>query len=201
MWSWTREPLSACRGYRVTLQAHDSSVSFADVLALWRDDASFRTGFTQTLAQTPLAAHFWECPPITADTASQAFEFVTIDSPGLSTRSPEPEAFAGHWATADTGIATFWNLGGDALLVAPAPFHPLAAGTHLAIFSREAPEALRQALWHAVGVAVSRQLSSRPLWLSTSGMGVSWLHVRLDSYPKYYSHRPYRDARPSARPD
>ena len=24
------------------------------------------------------------------------------------------------------------------------------------------------------------------LWVSTSGLGVFWLHLRLDSYPKYY---------------
>ena len=29
-------------------------------------------------------------------------------------------------------------------------------------------------------------------WLSTSGLGVYWLHVRLDSYPKYYTYRPYK---------
>ncbi|MGI9175867.1 MAG: DUF6940 family protein [Rhodothermales bacterium] len=25
------------------------------------------------------------------------------------------------------------------------------------------------------------------MWLSTAGGGVSWLHVRLDSRPKYYA--------------
>ena len=25
-----------------------------------------------------------------------------------------------------------------------------------------------------------------PVWVSTAGMGVSWLHVRFDSRPKYY---------------
>ena len=32
------------------------------------------------------------------------------------------------------------------------------------------------------------------LWVSTSGLGVYWLHVRLDSYPKYYQHAPYKNA-------
>jgi hypothetical protein len=43
-----------------------------------------------------------------------------------------------------------------------------------------------------VGDAVARRLSSAPLWLSTSGLGVAWLHVRLDERPKYYTHAPYR---------
>jgi hypothetical protein len=30
------------------------------------------------------------------------------------------------------------------------------------------------------------------LWLSTAGMGVSWLHVRLDSSLKYYGYKPFK---------
>jgi hypothetical protein len=30
------------------------------------------------------------------------------------------------------------------------------------------------------------------LWLSTSGMGVLYLHFRIDTVPKYYSHAPYK---------
>ena len=32
----------------------------------------------------------------------------------------------------------------------------------------------------------------QPTWLSTEGSGVPWLHVRLDSYPKYYHTDAYR---------
>lgn len=31
-----------------------------------------------------------------------------------------------------------------------------------------------------------------PIWLSTSGLGVYWLHVRLDTRPKYYNHDEYK---------
>ena len=43
-----------------------------------------------------------------------------------------------------------------------------------------------------VAAAVRRRVSDPPVWLSTAGMGVSWLHLRLDSQPKYYRHGPYR---------
>ncbi|MEM7785724.1 MAG: hypothetical protein AAF623_20425, partial [Planctomycetota bacterium] len=48
-------------------------------------------------------------------------------------------------------------------------------------------------LWHHVGKAMLRRVSSEPVWLSTAGGGVPWLHIRLDNSPKYYSHRLYRD--------
>ena len=33
--------------------------------------------------------------------------------------------------------------------------------------------------------------SDHRLWISTSGLGVSWLHIRLDSIPKYYNYKEY----------
>ena len=45
-----------------------------------------------------------------------------------------------------------------------------------------------------VGGAVQRRLGTKPVWLSTAGAGVSWLHVRLDDRPKYYGYAPYRQA-------
>jgi hypothetical protein len=105
--------------------------------------------------------------------------------------APEPAAFAGHFAPAQV-VAIFANRGGDALLVAPAPQEPPGAYAHLAAFARQAPMSQQHALWQAVGDAVARRLSTVPLWLSTSGLGVAWLHVRLDERPKYYTYAPYR---------
>jgi hypothetical protein len=31
-----------------------------------------------------------------------------------------------------------------------------------------------------------------PVWLSTSGLGIYWLHFRLDTVPKYYTYAPYK---------
>lgn len=36
------------------------------------------------------------------------------------------------------------------------------------------------------------RLGAKPVWLSTAGAGVPWLHVRLDDHPKYYGYALYR---------
>ena len=99
-------------------------------------------------------------------------------------------------ATAGAEVAGFWNLGGDAFLVAPCPRAPPGAYphayAHLAAFARTAPADQQQAFWRAVGAAVAENLAERPLWVSTNGLGVAWLHVRLDEWPKYYTYEPYR---------
>ena len=105
--------------------------------------------------------------------------------------APEPGAFADHFKPGQP-VAIFVNLGRDALLVAPAPLGPPGAYAHLAAFARHAPASQQDALWRAVGDAVAGRLSTEPLWLSTSGLGVGWLHVRLDERPKYYAYAPYR---------
>ena len=52
------------------------------------------------------------------------------------------------------------------------------------------------ALWRAEGEEVSTHmlLETSPLWVSTAGLGAPWLHVRLDSRPKYYRFSSYRNA-------
>jgi len=57
---------------------------------------------------------------------------------------------------------------------------------------RNAPAPQVHALLQRLAREALARLSDRPLWISTAGMGVYWLHVRLDSRPKYYRHAPYK---------
>jgi hypothetical protein len=191
VWSSRVDVLSDGCVRRVALLRDGAAVSYDEVVELWRTSRPFCAFFGALLAEAPFEAYFWETPPVTRATAARAFEFVLVDSPGLAALTPEPAAFAGHFAPSQA-VATFANLGGDALLVAPAPRGPLAAYAHLARFARQAPASQQHALWQAVGAAVAQHLASAPLWLSTSGLGVAWLHVRLDEQPKYYTYAPYR---------
>jgi hypothetical protein len=191
-WAFHSEQLPQGRGVRLTIQTDAKRATFADFLRGLKDDATFRAQLTGQLAGVPFGAFRWETPAVTTATLGQAMEFVVLDSPGL-VRQPEPEAFAEHFsAAAANGVVTFANLGGDAVLVVPTPLGPPSAYGHLAAFVREAPEPQRDALWQAVGQAMARRVSTKPVWLSTAGAGVSWLHVRLDDRPKYYGHAPYR---------
>jgi len=77
-------------------------------------------------------------------------------------------------------------------LISPCPLEPVTACTHLAVFLRDAPVAAAVQLWQQVSVAITNALNDQPLWVSTCGLGVYWLHVRLDSFPKYYRYTPYQ---------
>jgi len=191
MWSWPCESPDK-RTLRFLVQSGDRTLNWNDVLSLWRDSAAFRAAFTNVLAATPFEAFRWETPGITAGDLQTAFECVVKDSPELVT-AQDPSPFEAHFRRAgNASVVSFQNLGGDAELLVPCPLAQEAAYTHLATFVRTAPNAQRHALWMEASLAMSRRLDDRPVWLSTAGGGVAWLHLRLDDRPKYYLHQPYR---------
>lgn len=168
-------------------------VSFAQTLQLLAHDKNFRERLTSVLCESPFAAYRWETPPLTASTTSRNFEFVLVNQPELE-REPDAEVFASYVTDPSQEIVAFKNLGADATLVVPSPQGPPATFVdyvHLASFLRGAPASQIHALWQRVSRAVQTSLGPQPLWLNTAGDGVAWLHIRLDSQPKYYCYAPY----------
>lgn len=166
------------------------SLGFDEVYSQWRSDGAFRRFWIASLSRVPFAAYCWECPPVHARSLHEPFECVFVSSPSLARMAQDAGAFAEHFE-AGRDVAAFGNLGGDAWLIAPAPEEG-ADFAHLAAFTASASPARQDALWQAVGAALQARVGARPLWLSTAGHGVAWLHVRLDSHPKYYRHAAYR---------
>lgn len=192
-WGSEIEDLDRGRVRKMTLLGDGAALSYDAVIENWRHDDAFNAFFSDLLTAAPFPAFFWETPPVTETTVERVFECVLVDSPALARLTAEPAAFARPFAAApEEEIVAFENLGGDARLVAPRPFAEAEGYPHLAAFLRNAPAAQIAALWRRTGEAVAERLSERPLWVSTSGLGVAWLHVRLDTRPKYYVHTPYR---------
>ena len=178
--------------YRV-IGADGIEMSYAQVLDHWGSTPAFSSFFSQQLGASAFNAFLWETPPLTHATLQRPFECVLINSPQLARAAPDSIAFAEHFESVDRKtIVRFENLGRDATLIAPCPLEPISACTHLAGFLRHAPDAVSVQLWRAVAEGVAEMLSEQPLWVSTCGLGVYWLHVRLDSLPKYYRFSPYQ---------
>lgn len=192
-WTSTHEPLPIGRVTRRTIADASGPLSFAAVLRQLADSADFRAWFTSMLLQDAPAAFRWETPAVSIGTQSRPFECVLVDDPRLQ-RPPEPQAFASYFRGRDADVLSVPNLGRTSELVVPRGIASEEAYVHLASFLRAAPHTQVDALWRCVADTVLRSLSDRPLWLSTAGAGVAWLHVRIDRVPKYYWHRPYTEA-------
>lgn len=190
MWEANITDVQGARRFR--LSRAGSTLSFRELFELLESDLEFASWYTRLLADSGSEAFFWEHPPIAAQSYDDAAEFVLIDSPALAKLEADPEPFRSELQQPDRDVVAFRNLGGDALLLAPQPLGNQEAYPHLAAFLRYGPESQIQGLWQETGRAVRESLSDEPMWISTAGMGVSWLHIRLDSRPKYYRFRPYK---------
>lgn len=192
MWTAQVETLNQ-QTTKVRLQNDSRELSFREVIELWRVNAEFRTYITSVISESSFEAFFWETPPVTEQTQLQPFEFVLVEGTSLSRLRADPAPFMSKFSSrASQQVLTFPNLGGDAVLIVPAPLGDRDYYTHFAQFLRNAPRSQVDAFWQSTGEAMQERISKAPVWLSTAGMGVSWLHLRLDSRPKYYRYSPYQ---------
>ena len=126
-----------------------------------------------------------------------------------------------HTNDNNTDFVTFSNLSGESRLISPCPIYTSSLITstnipykptndnvidfsHFSKFIYNAPNKdIIRNLFITLKIEIEHILSSqsghnsdphnsdRRLWISTSGLGVSWLHIRLDSIPKYYNYKEY----------
>jgi hypothetical protein len=154
-----------------------------------RDDPSLRADWSDSLARLPYEAGLLELPVTTPTTRTRPFEAVVLDAPRLDRFRGDASSFRDHLV--GDPVVAFDNLSGSASLIAPDDTGEDWA--HLLRFLRSADLATRDALWEAAGHEMALW-GPEPVWLSTHGFGVPWLHLRLDRRPKYYAWRPYRVA-------
>lgn len=189
MWQLHTLPINA-QVIQYKIHRKGAWLSFNECLTLFRENAEFRQFYRQALLTPDFSAYFWEVRPFTHQQRHEPFEWVVVHSAHLAQVLPDKAAFAEYFRTSQPVVA-FPNLGGDARLVVPRPEAEEATYSHLARFVHQAPHAQWHALWQVVGQQMAQAMGSEPRWLSTSGLGVYWLHIRIDSRPKYYQHTPY----------
>ena len=180
--------------HKIGLFENDFQLSYEKVIGYWRESFEFRDFYFSILHDTAFHAFFWENPPIATSNAKQTYEFVLVNSPQLSRVHADPTPFQERFSSTASGksVIAFENLGRDAELIVPCPVAEQNVYAHFAAFIRGAPESQKHDLFVTMADSLSRRIKSQPTWVSTSGLGVYWLHIRLDTRPKYYSYQDYR---------
>jgi len=193
--TWNAE-IELNRGIRkVSITQGGQQLSYANVIKAWVHDSSFTRYFSSILRSSPFDAYFWETPPVNIKSLSRTFEFVEVEGLILKQMPTNHQTFSEHFnTTTNDTVVSFANLGGDAQLVVPCPLSESSEYPHLAEFLRNAPDEQIENLWQKVGLQAENIISDKNIWISTAGAGVAWLHVRFDTYPKYYSNAPYRNS-------
>jgi len=169
---------------------NDRSLSFREVIDLMQESLSFRQFYINILRDSPYDGYFWEVKPITKKRLDDVFEFVLISGSVFAGLSAEKSFFRKYFDV-DKPVVTFPNLSGDAQLIVPTDVGDDEIYSHLAKFMRNAPQQQVEEFWEVVATEYETLIGDAPRWLSTHGLGVYWLHVRIDTYPKYYHYEAY----------
>lgn len=189
---WVSEIIISDRNLmKYKVRQNQKYLSVQDAIQLLSANDDFVRFFNGLLCSSPYEAYFWEVKPISLRTNQDPFEFVLTNSPTLSKVNADNTVFSKYF-NGHRYVTSFLNLAGDSRLIVPVEISETNHYSHLAAFVRNAPEAQIIPFWNQVGEEVSKALDHTPKWLSTSGLGVSWLHVRIDPKPKYYHYKSYK---------
>ena len=192
MWKSRQEIIQADKIVKFRILEEGEELSFAGVIEHWLNSLDFRRYFNSLLERIEFEGYFWEVRPIRLRDLDEAFEFVLVKNMTLPRLSVDTISFSKYFHN-NQEIVSFWNLRGDAKLVVPTPKGDADHYTHIGEFVRRGPSAQREKLWQKVGEEYRSLLNNKtPLWLSTSGLVVAWLHIRMDKRPKYYTYKPYK---------
>lgn len=176
------------------IKQDESLISNRKFLELLRDFQLFREFYNDFLADSDYDAFFWENRPMTNDTLENDYECNIINSDFLAGRSPDSQTFSQYFDNSKK-VVTFPNLGHDAELIVPCPKKENSCYTHIGSFVRKADDNQIDDFWRITGSETLDSIGSKPKWLSTSGLGVFWLHARIDTVPKYYQTKEYKELR------
>ena len=138
---------------------------------------TFTYKLIQLFLNIPYKAYFWECDIVDM---KKPFRFAIFDSKTLAERKQDNDAFKGA-VICNKYVISFPNLSKNIDLVVPCKKSNHSDYTSLSTFSRTAPIKQQVAFWKKVGKKIKNGD-----WISTSGLGVSWLHVRISKTPTYY---------------
>ena len=77
------------------------------------------------------------------------------------------------------------NISGDTILVIPKPKEKKF--TNLYLFMKNASEIQQKKVWKKVVKEARKLLKNNDnIWISTHGLGINYLHIRISTKPKYY---------------
>lgn len=177
-------------GFALEARADEVVLSRGAFYEALRDQAALRRALVRAILDTGLPAVAWETAPLSRERRDAPMQQLVLPHPALVRAEPDASSFSEHIANGagTQGVRSFQNFGHDATLVVPCVASPGARFAHLVSFLRTASPEQSDALFARVGAIACQHLadSDAPLWVSTAGMAVPWVHVRLDSRPKYY---------------
>jgi hypothetical protein len=151
------------------------------------------SGDYQTYPQTKLKKRFfYETSPITKD-MKEKYQALFIECDSLEQIDEDYSSFNQHIEKAeDQNVTSFYNLSKSAYLIIPIP-RKNKQFTTIKDFIDNASERQQKNFWKEVAKSIVMMLEKHDkVWVSTHGLGVPYLHIRIDTNPKYYQSKIFK---------
>lgn len=170
---------------------------FSDVIQLMiKQPLLWHNLLKNVIINTENAGNFMEWPKLTHLSLKNPFHAVFLPSNELAFTIPNPKAFN---MDNQEKVIVIKNLSRDTMLVIP-DLNSSKNFAHLTTFmievdEREDKELIEQ-YWKAVGETIKTEIEKNGkngTWVSTSGLGIPWLHMRISQSPKYYHYKEYME--------
>jgi len=138
-------------------------------------------------------AFYWEHPAINKEFLPKKYECILQRSKPLEYLPSNEIAFQDYLFYKEQ-VADFMNIGKNARLVIPTKKSDKEIYNHMGKFITGATQEQIIAVFNRVGKIIINEIEEQELiWLNTAGLGVIWLHIRMDTTPKYYKTKRYKD--------
>lgn len=178
---------------RFNIIAQEHPMSFQDVFEAWEHQPEFSQFYVSAVKGLGYSAFYWEHPALNQNLLHQSYECIILRSQPLERLAINERAFK-NYIYSSKQVADFMNLGKNARLVIPTKKSDAEIYNHFGKFIRLAEDGQILALFKRVGKVVQEEIKKQDyIWLNTAGLGVIWLHVRMDTRPKYYKTTEYKN--------
>jgi hypothetical protein len=148
--------------------------------------SQFRQTIIDLFANYDCDSVYWEFPPYYANAQHLNAEFTFVNTKGFG--KANINAFVEYFDKSINEIVVFPNISKDALLISVSDNKNNEYDSHIMNFMKYHPSVeTKHNLLKTIGEnMLCHTNNAGPIWLSTSGKGVQWLHVRISTTPKYY---------------
>jgi len=182
--------------YVLTFTRNKVEITWRKFISLCKaNNLSFVIIIKEAILRTKFETIYFNCPPVTKADLDQVFNVAILNAPALRSVTTDVHTFADKFIDQNM-VTSFENLNGDCLMVCPVPLEdqPEEIYSSLGPFIRSARIEQQIAFWGLVASDLETVISIRKVWMNTAGTGVSFLHLRLDSRPKYYEYRKFMNS-------
>tara|TARA_Y100000389_G_C17232210_1_gene398750 strand:- start:215 stop:709 length:495 start_codon:yes stop_codon:yes gene_type:complete len=158
-------------------------MKWSEVLSQWE------SGNYPKVPKNIKSPYFWRTS-VQSNKKDLVYKEEFIEDERLLKAKEDLEPFAEHLDKnkVEKYAISFPNLSGDTILVVPMP-RKSKKFTNMFYFMNNASEIQKKELWKKVSLEARKFLEKNEnIWISTHGLGVNYLHVRICITPKYYEN-------------